>query len=111
MLPHLKRSLKLPRDHALLQKLEATVRLVISSELDTEASVFLREAVDELDQVNVSMEVVSEMLCCVVVLRIMQNMQAFWNLTLLGGGCSVGVQSNIVLLPLLQPEVVALCRC
>ena len=60
MLPHLKRCLKLPRDHALLQKLETTVRLVISSELDTEASIFLREAVEELDQVNVSLEVVSE---------------------------------------------------
>ena len=64
MLPNLKRCLKLPRDHALLQKLEATVRLVISSELDTEAAIILREAVEELDQVNVSMEVVSGTLSC-----------------------------------------------
>ena len=73
MLPNLKRCLKLPRDHALLQKLEATVRLVISSELDTEASVTLREAVEELDQVNVSMEVVSELRPCIIQFRHFEN--------------------------------------
>ena len=74
MLPNLKRCLKLPRDHALLQKLEATVRLVISSELDTEASVTLREAVEELDQVNVSMEVVSALRpVCVIQFRHCEN--------------------------------------
>ena len=73
MLPNLKRCLKLPRDHALLQKLEATVRLVISSELDTEASAILREAVEELDQVNVSMEVVSGLRPCVMQFRHCEN--------------------------------------
>ena len=55
--PH-KAILKLPGDRALLQQLEQTVRKLISQERDPDASQAIREAVLELDRIEVAMETV-----------------------------------------------------
>ena len=55
--PH-KAILKLPGDCALLQQLEQTVRKLISQERDPDASQAIREAVLELDRIEVAMETV-----------------------------------------------------
>ena len=56
--------LKLPGDRALLQQLEQTVRKLISQERDPDASRAIREAVLELDRIEVAMETVRNMLQC-----------------------------------------------
>ena len=56
--------LKLPGDRALLQQLEQTVRKLISQERDPDASQAIREAVLELDRIEVAMETVRNMLQC-----------------------------------------------
>ena len=59
ILPSLKSTLKLPRDRILLQQLEQTVRKLISQERDPDASQAIREAVMEMDRIEVAMEMVS----------------------------------------------------
>ena len=56
ILPDLKSIIKLPGDRALLQKLEQTVRKLISQERDPDASQAIREAVVEMDRIEVAME-------------------------------------------------------
>ena len=59
ILPSLKSTLKLPGDRVLLQQLEQTVRKLISQERDPDASQAIREAVMEMDRIEVAMETVS----------------------------------------------------
>ena len=59
ILPSLKSTLKLPGDRLLLQQLEQTVRKLISQERDPDASQAIREAVMEMDRIEVAMETVS----------------------------------------------------
>lgn len=56
--PSLQAILKLPGDRALLQQLEQTVRKLISQERDPDASQAVRDAVLELDRIEVAMEMV-----------------------------------------------------
>ncbi|CAI8034340.1 Serine/threonine-protein phosphatase 4 regulatory subunit 4 [Geodia barretti] len=56
LLPALKTTLKLPGDSALLQDLDATVRLLLSRERDTNTTQAIRSAVLELDRIQVAME-------------------------------------------------------
>ncbi len=58
LLPSLKSVLKLPGDRVLLQKLEQTVRKLISQERDPDASQAIRDAVTEMDRIEVAMETV-----------------------------------------------------
>ena len=58
LLPSLKSILKLPGDRILLQKLEQTVRKLISHERDPDASQAIRDAVTEMDRIEVAMETV-----------------------------------------------------
>ena len=51
--------IKLPGDRVLLQKLEQTVRKLISQEIDPDASRVIRDAVTEMDRIEVAMETVS----------------------------------------------------
>ena len=59
ILPSLKSTLKLPGDRIFLQQLEQTVRKLISQERDPDASQAIREAVLEMDRIEVAMETVS----------------------------------------------------
>ena len=59
LLPSLKSILKLPADRSLLQKLEHTVRRLITHERDSDACQHIRIAVLEMDRIEVAMESVS----------------------------------------------------
>ena len=59
LLPSLKSIFKLPRDRILLQKLEQTLRKLISHERDPDASQAIRDAVTEMDRIEVAMETVN----------------------------------------------------
>ena len=59
LLPSLKSILKLPGDRVLLQKLDQTVRKLISQEIDPDTSRVIRDAVTEMDRIEVAMETVS----------------------------------------------------
>lgn len=63
ILPDLKSIIKLPGDRVLLQKLEQTVRKLISQERDPDASQAIREAVIEMDRIEVAMESVRLVAC------------------------------------------------
>lgn len=59
VLPSLKAILKLPADRLLLQQLEQVIRKCISQERDVDASQAIRDAVSQLDKIEVAMETVS----------------------------------------------------
>lgn len=63
LLPSLKSIIKLPGDRVLLQKLEQTVRKLISQERDPDASQAIRDAVIEMDRIEVAMESVRTSMC------------------------------------------------
>lgn len=58
--PTLKAILKLPTDRVLLQNLETTVRKLIVQERESDAAQSIRDAVLEMDRIEVSMETVSQ---------------------------------------------------
>lgn len=59
ILPNLKATLKLPGDRILLQQLEQVIRKLISQERDVDASQAIRDAVTQLDKIEVAMETLS----------------------------------------------------
>lgn len=59
ILPSLKAILKLPVDRLLLQQLELVIRKSISQERDVDASQAIRDAVSQLDKIEVAMETLS----------------------------------------------------
>eukprot|EP00731_Ephydatia_muelleri_P033344 Em0028g19a len=59
VLPSLKAILKLPADRLLLQQLEQVIRKCISQERDVDASQAIRDAVSQLDKIEVAMETLS----------------------------------------------------
>ena len=69
ILPDIKAILKLPRDRKLLQLLELTVRKLISQERDPDASEAIREAITELDRIEVAMETVGSSNRCLLELH------------------------------------------
>ena len=61
LLQSLKSILKPPGDRVLLQKLDQTVRKLISQEGDPNAFRAIRDTVTEMDRIEVAMETVSRM--------------------------------------------------
>ncbi|XP_065845181.1 serine/threonine-protein phosphatase 4 regulatory subunit 4-like isoform X2 [Oscarella lobularis] len=59
VLPKLKRLLKLPTDRLLLQQLETVIRHLLASEKDKDVAMGIREAIVELDGIEIPMETIN----------------------------------------------------
>lgn len=64
VLPQLKAQIKLPTDGSLLQELEACVRVLMTDERDRDVAAAVRNVIEELDKIEVSMEPSSTRTSC-----------------------------------------------